>query len=109
MIRDRGRIKWAGFYMPEQKKMLAKMYESHNDVKQPVLDEQRFEEFDEKLAEAQENGRELRISYYESKRIRTAAGHIDKIDPMTRMIVLVTEDRGLMRIHFSSITNIELT
>lgn len=52
MMRDRGRIKWAGFYLPDQKKLLSKMYEDEKNVEQPILEENRINEIDDKLIEA---------------------------------------------------------
>jgi hypothetical protein len=60
MIQDRGRIKWTSLYLPEHKKMFAKMYEEENDQVKPVIDEQRMEELQEVAVAAIYGNRSLK-------------------------------------------------
>ncbi|MFF2286401.1 YolD-like family protein [Peribacillus butanolivorans] len=47
MIRDRGRIKWVSMMLPEHVKLLREYNEGLDKVEKPVLDERKYEEFNE--------------------------------------------------------------
>lgn len=47
MCRDRGRIKWVSMMLPVHVKLLREYNESLDKVEKPVLDEQKYEEFNE--------------------------------------------------------------
>lgn len=107
MIRDRGIIKWAPFTMPEQRKMLAKMYEAGNDIKQPILEEQMLSELDDRLAEAIHDNHTVKMSYYENKRIRSILGVISKVDPIEGVIHITATQGGVIRVSYRSILDLE--
>ena len=105
-IHDRGRIKWAGFYIPEHKKVLARLYEEQNDVVQPILDEQRLEELQEVLSEAIQLNRTVRVTYYDKKRMNSAVGTITKIT--TDGLLYVDAGDRPVKIPLQTITDIAM-
>jgi hypothetical protein len=49
MIRDRGNIKWQGFFMPEHVKMLKNAEYEYGKSPRPQLDESQIEEMEQLL------------------------------------------------------------
>jgi hypothetical protein len=74
-IRDRGTIKWQGFFMPEHKKMLREAWEEDKKQKKPVLDEQEIEIFNQNLAESLQNSTLISIKLYKN-------GYIESFGPV---------------------------
>lgn len=102
MIRDRGRIKWAPFLIPEHKTRIAKLYEAEENVRKPVLDEQKLEELQEKISEAIEFGSSLVVSFYKNRRFESVTGKIKAIDQISSILQLNTA-YGDVKIPFQSI------
>ncbi len=63
MLRDRGSIKWVSMMLPEQE-LLREYHESLQKLKKPILDEQKYEEFNEIICEAMAENRMLQFAYY---------------------------------------------
>lgn len=100
-------MKWTPFMIPEHKKLLAKLYESENDVLMPELDDQLFEGFQETIEIALENNNEICIEYYAAKRIQSIYGRLEKIEPITRTISFVPScGEPSKKISLQEITNI---
>lgn len=82
MIQDRGSIKWTAMMLPEHVKLLREYNESLDKVEKPVLDEQKYEEFNEVICEAMEENITLQFTYYQKGEIKKLVGNIHYIDQL---------------------------
>lgn len=89
MIQDRGSIKWTAMMLPEHVKLLRKYNESLDKVEKPVLDEQKYEEFNEVICEAMEEDITLQFTYYQKGEIKKLVGNIHYIDQLKRELRIV--------------------
>lgn len=80
MIRDRSRIKWVSMMLPEHVKLLREYNKSLANVKMPILDEQKYEEFNEVICGAMEENITLQFTYYQKGEIKKLVGKIHYID-----------------------------
>ncbi|MDQ0213775.1 hypothetical protein J2S13_000169 [Oikeobacillus pervagus] len=80
MIRDRGNIKWVSMMLPEHVKLLREYNESLNKIKKPVLDEQKYEEFNIVVCEAMEENTTLQFTYYQKGESKKLIGHIHDVN-----------------------------
>lgn len=89
MIQDRGSIKWTAMMLPEHVKLLREYNESLDKVEKPVLDEQKYEEFNEVICEAMEENMTLQFTYYQKGEIKKLVGNIHYIDQLKRELRIV--------------------
>lgn len=89
MIRDRGRIKWVSMMLPEHVKLLREYNESFDKVEKPVLDEQKYEEFNEVICRAMEENITLQFTYYQKGEMKKLVGNIHYIDQLKRELRIV--------------------
>lgn len=107
MIRDRGHIKWTSLMLPEHKKMLARFYYEQDDIQQPVLDEQKLEEFNQTINEAMSEGRAVKLDFFRNNRMETFIGTILKCDVHLNNIQVEGKE-SRYQIPFDKIINISL-
>lgn len=86
MIRDRGHMKWVSMMLPEHVKLLREYNENLNKVEKPILDEQKYEEFNEVIYRAVEENVTLEFTYYQKEEIRKCVGTIHCIDYLAKEI-----------------------
>jgi hypothetical protein len=55
MIRDRGNIKWQGFFFPEHVKMLKDAQREYDKSPRPILDEGQIDDLEQLLSESLTN------------------------------------------------------
>jgi hypothetical protein len=89
VIRDRGRIKWVSMMLPEHVKLLREYNESLDKVEKPVLDEQKYEEFNEVICRAMEENITLQFTYYQKGEMKKLVGNIHYIDQLKRELRIV--------------------
>jgi uncharacterized protein YdaL len=98
MIRDRSRIEWVSMMLPEHVKLLREYNKSLAKVEMPILDEQKYEEFNEVICGAMEENITLQFTYYQKGEIKKLVGKIHYIDGLkkeVRIINLTSEKRIL--------------
>ena len=91
MIKDRGKIKWTAFMLPEHNKEIGKLYREMGAIEKPILDEQQLERIDALVKEAIRDQFTVKLVYYEGKRLLDLKGKL-KLD----MGNLFLDDRYLM-------------
>lgn len=84
MIRDRGNIKWSSMMLPEHVKLLKEYNKNLKKVEKPILDEQKYEEFNEIMARALNENLILTFTYYEKGEVKKLRGNIHSIDYLKR-------------------------
>jgi ATP-dependent helicase/DNAse subunit B len=89
VIRDRGHIKWVSMMLPEHVKLLREYYESLDKVEKPVLDEQKYEEFNEVICGSMEENFTLQFTFYQKGELKKLVGNIHYIDQLKRELRIV--------------------
>lgn len=98
MIRDRGRIKWVSMMLPEHVKLLREYNESLDKIEKPVLDEQKYEEFNEVVCGAMEEKLALQFTYYQKGEMKQLIGNIHYVDHLKgelRIVDNLDEEQNL--------------
>ncbi|MGO4695437.1 YolD-like family protein [Paenibacillus sp. 2TAB26] len=108
-MKDRGRIKWAPFLIPQHKQRIAQLYVAEDDVKQPELDEQMLDTLQETISLALEYNREISITYHSNKRNCMVMGLVRKVDLNTQIIKIESvAGKESFNIPLQSIINIQI-
>lgn len=92
MIHDRGQKKWVSMMLPEHVKLLREYNESMNEVKKPILDEQKYEEFNDIISKAMEENIALEFTYYQKGEIKKLVGNIHYIDSLNKEIQVSSQE-----------------
>lgn len=102
---DRGLIKWSAFdALVGYHSMLEEMRYRLGKKTRPILSDDDYDELNQKLMTALQEGKEMEIRYYHDGYIRFTFGTIRKVDYDKRQIVLSTAERfnaeDIMEINF---------
>lgn len=89
MVRDRGNIKWVSMMLREHVKLLKEYKENLQEVDKPILDEQKYEEFNEVIARAEEENILLEFTYYQKGKIKKITGHINQVDHLNGVMFIL--------------------
>jgi len=93
-IKDRGNKKWTSLMLVEHKNRLRRLKESENNRQKPELDQQRKEEIEFKLKEAQKRDKLLEITFFEDRSFKKLQGRLQKIEQQKQIIELKIEASG---------------
>ncbi|MCM3210143.1 YolD-like family protein [Bacillus licheniformis] len=107
MLRDRGSIKWVSMMLPEHVELLREYHESFQKIKKPILDEQKYEEFNEIICEAMAENRFLQFAYYRQGEVKTLAGRIHYADALKRELRIVSQADEICILKIEDIIEIE--
>lgn len=89
MIRDRGHMKWVSMMLPEHVKVLREYIESLDKVEKPVLDEQKYEEFNEIICGAMKENITLQFTFYQKGEMKKVVGNIHYVDQPKKELQIV--------------------
>ncbi|MBN6888330.1 YolD-like protein [Cytobacillus horneckiae] len=107
MIRDRGNKKWVSMMLPEHVKMLREYDESHRKLAKPILDEQKYEQFDEMIAQAMEYHLPLRFTLLQKGERNEVIGHVHYVDGLKEELRVIDEALKPVSLKLADIINIE--
>ncbi|MFF5396426.1 YolD-like family protein [Peribacillus butanolivorans] len=107
VIRDRGRIKWVSMMLPEHVKLLREYNEGLDKVEKPVLDEQKYEEFNEIICRAMEDNITLQFTYYQKGEIKKFLGNIHYIDGLKGELRIISHASEKCILKLANIIEIE--
>ncbi|MCZ0067612.1 YolD-like family protein [Bacillus sonorensis] len=107
MLRDRGSIKWVSMMLPEHVELLREYHEDLDKVKKPVLDEQKYEEFNDMICEAMEENRPLQFAYYQKGEVSMLAGRVHYVDALKRELRIVSHTDETYVLKLDDIIEIE--
>ncbi|NPC93181.1 YolD-like family protein [Bacillus sp. WMMC1349] len=107
MLRDRGTIKWVSMMLPEHVKLLREYQESLDKVEKPVLDEQKYQEFDEVICEAMENNRPLQFTYFQKGELKKLTGCIHYVDVLQRELRILSDTSQTFILKLDDMVDIE--
>ncbi|WP_062356093.1 YolD-like family protein [Bacillus kwashiorkori] len=108
MIRDRGRIKWTAMMLPEHVKLLRDWQEEELWEEKRELDEQRLEQLNEVVREAQTTAKKVSVYYYTNHHSEIITGIIREYYPLKQELKLIEEQGTNTFIPLTAITNIEI-
>lgn len=106
MIRDRGKKKWHGFFMPENIKMMKDLWYDDTKTPRPHLDESEIEEMERLLSESLATQLLLEITTWKDGFFTSRVGFVTKIDPLKKSVQIQDELQSIINVDFFSITNV---
>ncbi len=107
ILRDRGIKKWVSLMLPEYVQSLRELEMENLKVKQPVLDEQQYEELNRGIFDAIAENKRLQFSYYSNGAIKIVAGKISCLDDLKKEIQVVDQDSNTTVLKVKQIVRIE--
>jgi hypothetical protein len=106
MIRDRGKIKWQGFFMPEHTRELRKVWKDGEKQPRPYLSDDQIEGMERLIQESLEYQILLELTLWEDGYFMKRVGTVNKIDPLNKKLTFIDELESSFTISFYIITNI---
>ncbi|WML43127.1 YolD-like family protein [Neobacillus sp. PS3-40] len=107
MLKDRGRKKWQGFFMPEHISMLKRMDRDSLKQPRPELDPLQIEEMEQLLLKSVENHSRLIVTTWSDGFFNKRVGVVKKLNPVEKKITFIDELDCTFNLSFYSITNVE--
>lgn len=92
--------------LPEHRELIQQSYEELNDVKKPILAEDKLEEIERIIIEAMELKQEVEITYFKRKRIINYKGII--IRPLDNKRIELEVSDGIEFLNFDDILDAEV-
>ncbi|WHY74532.1 YolD-like family protein [Fictibacillus enclensis] len=80
MLRDRGKMKWQGMFMPEHVKSLREFDWDNKRKKKPELEEQQLEIMEETICEAMAENLDFSFSYFRDGDFHLLIGKVHYVD-----------------------------
>jgi hypothetical protein len=106
MIKDRGKKKWQGFFMPEHISMLKRVDRESQKQHRPVLDPLQIEDMEQLLHESIEKGTLLDVTTWVDGFSYKRVGVVKKLNPIEKKITFIDELDCTFNLSFYSITHI---
>lgn len=100
MIRDRGKMKWQGFLMPEHIGLLRQFAEDSYLVEKPMVDE--------RIAFAMEYHLPIKITIWEAGRMAEVVGRVHFVDPITKQLRIERDDGDFERLNMTDVVGVEI-
>lgn len=107
MIHDRGSIKWSSLMLPEHKKKLAELYQEQFHEKRPILDEQKQEEINRFLVEAQSREQEIEVVFFRNRGFHVIKGKITKVNLLSGELGMMERAGDLFFINLREIVDVQ--
>ncbi|WP_191559559.1 YolD-like family protein [Metabacillus idriensis] len=106
MLRDRGNMKWQGFFMTEHVKLLWDMEEEYLRTARPLLDEGQIEELERLLSKSLQEKSLLEIIIWKKGYNTSRIGTVTKIDRYAKKVVIQDEFDAEIRLNFYDIVDV---
>jgi O-succinylbenzoate synthase len=103
MIRDRGKKKWQGFFMPEHTRELRKIWKDGEKQPRPQLSEEQIEEMEQAILESLEHQVLIELTIWENGYFQKRVGTVQRIDPLSKKIAFLDELGSNFVIVFSAL------
>jgi len=105
-FKDRGNKKWNSLMLVEHQKKLKELKLKEQDVEKPELDQQQLEDLDLKIKYAVEKNLDLKLIFYENKKIKEIKGKIFKIEKYKKKIIIKKNNNQVKKLSFEQIIEI---
>ena len=105
-FKDRGNKKWNSLMLVEHQRRLKNLKLKEKDVEKPELDQQQLKEFNLKINKAVKKNLNLKIFFYENKKINEIKGKILKIEEYKKEIKIKNNNGQIKNLAFDQILDI---
>jgi len=107
-FKDRGNKKWNSLMLVEHQKKLKELKLKEQNLEKPELDQQQLKEFNLKVNKAVTKNLNLKIIFYENKKINKIKGKILKIENYKKEIKIRNNNGQIKNLAFDQILEIIL-
>jgi len=107
-IKDRGLMKWHGFFMPEHSRELKKIHREDMKVKMPILDEYQLQEFVEKINYSMEYRMPIEFKLYNGGFEELITGHVHYVDQIKRQFNVKDTQEQVQYVPYDEIMNVKI-
>ncbi|UZJ80564.1 YolD-like family protein [Fictibacillus sp. KU28468] len=108
ILRDRGKMKWQGMFMPEHVKSLREFDWDNKRKTKPELDEQQLEVMEETICEAMAENLDLCFTYYRGGDFRLLIGKVHYIDPYRKELRIVDFHNEVHKVVFTDLVDVKV-
>lgn len=106
-IKDRGNIKWQGFFMPEHVEKLKEMHIDEMRTSKPLLDEYQLREIDERIHTSMEYSLPLIFTLWFEGFIEEVEGVIHYYDEANKQLRVKDISGDVLLIDYNSLVNVD--
>lgn len=107
MLRDRGSIKWTAMMLPEHVQSIKEILAEAENIKMPILEEDKIQEMELLLLEGIEYNRLLHYDIFNNGTIDRLTGKTIFIDHLKRELRIQDKNNHMHSIPFHSLVNIQ--
>lgn len=107
MFRDRGNIKWVSLMLPEHVRLLKEYKQDLQAVEKPILDEQKYEEFNTIISQAIEENIQLEFTYYQKGQLKQIIGQISYVNQLNKELHIISDSFSSYQISLKDIVEIK--
>lgn len=107
MLRDRGKMKWQGFFMSEHTELLKQIPGVYEKIKKPQLDNQELEEIQIITMESLNYTLTIKMTIWIDGFTKAYEGIVDKIDHINMFIHLETNELKILKFHIDEVISVE--
>ncbi|MGP9043324.1 YolD-like family protein [Cytobacillus kochii] len=107
MLKDRGKMKWQGFFMSEHTELLKQIPREYEKIKKPQLDEQELEEIQIITMESLNYTLTIKMTIWIDGFTKDYEGIVDKIDHINMYIHLETNELKTLKFHIGEVISVE--
>jgi hypothetical protein len=107
-LRDRGKIKWVGFFMTEHTAELRKLSVEYKKEEKPEIDEFLLSDFDERICLAMEFHDFIQLKLWENGKFNIVTGRVARYDEQSGIIYVKKVNDDLMKVHFKQIVGLDI-
>ncbi|MGM0498628.1 MAG: YolD-like family protein [Bacillota bacterium] len=107
-FKDRGNKKWNSLMLVEHQRRLKELKLKEQDLEKPELDQQQLEDFNLKIKKAVNKNLNLKLIFYENKKIKEIKGTIFEIDDYKEEIKIKKNNNQIKKFSFEQIIEISI-
>src|SRR5690625_6343981 len=103
MFRDRGNIKWVSLMLPEHVRLLKEYKQDLQAIEKPIVDEQKYEEFNTIISQAIEENIYLEFTYYQKGYLKQIVGQVRYVNKLNIELHIISYSFSLYLISFNKL------
>lgn len=107
MFRDRGNIKWVSLMLPEHVRLLKEYKQDLQAIEKPIVDEQKYEEFNTIISQAIEENIYLEFTYYQKGYLKQIVGQVRHVNQLNKELHIISHSFSSYQISFKNIVEIK--
>src|SRR5690625_1904318 len=98
MFRDRGNIKWVSLMLPEHVRLLKEYKQDLQAIEKPIVDEQKYEEFNMIISQAIEENIYLEFTYYQKDQLKQIVGQVHHVNQLNKELIIYEQKYQVLNI-----------